>query len=386
MIALSPGVKSQTDPTTNPNSDHPVVLHVLAPAREGGLEAVVTMLSAGQGADRAHVAAVITPDQSPKRHPFLRGLAAAGVPVTPLVVGTRSYFTEYKQLAALVARVKPALVHTHGYRADIIGGLVARACGLPAVSTVHGFTGGSRRNRLNERIQCIALRYADGIIAVSKPLVRKLAAAGVPENRIHFVQNGFAPLSNPLSRKQARQRLGIPDDRLVAAWIGRLSAEKGPDVALDSLAHCETQWHLSMVGDGREGPRLRDQAVSLGVVDRVTWHGALPNAGNLLPAFDALILSSRTEGTPIVLFEAMQAQVPIVATRVGGVPDVLSSADAILVPPDMPRAIASGLDAIARDQKAAGRRAAHSRQRLSESFEQRTWLARVSAVYDRVLS
>jgi glycosyltransferase involved in cell wall biosynthesis len=285
----------------------------------------------------------------------------------------------------LVARVKPALVHTHGYRADVIGGLVARACGLPAVSTVHGFTGGSRRNRLNERVQCIALRYADGIIAVSKPLVGRLSAAGVPKDRIHFVQNGFAPLSNALPRRQARQRLGIPDDRLVAAWIGRLSAEKGPDVALDALSQCETPWHLSMIGDGREGHRLRDQAASLGIVDRVTWHGPLPNAGTLLPAFDALILSSRTEGTPIVLFEAMEAQVPIVATRVGGVPDVLSSADAILVPPDTPHAIASGLDEIARDQKAANRRAAHSRQRLSESFEQRTWLARVSAVYDRVL-
>ena len=386
MTALPLGVKSLTHTTTNSNGDDPVVLHVLAPAREGGLEAVVTMLSAGQGADRAHVAAVFTPDQSPKTHPFVLGLSAVGIPVTPLVVGPRSYFSEYQQLAALVGRVKPALVHTHGYRADIIGGLVARACGLPAVSTVHGFTGGSRRNRLNERIQCLALRYADGVIAVSKPLVRKLSAAGIPENRIHFVQNGFAPLSKALPRRQARQRLGIPDDRLVAAWIGRLSAEKGPDVALASLPHCEPQWHLSMIGDGRERHRLRDQAASLGVVDRVTWHGPLANAGCLLSAFDALILSSRTEGTPIVLFEAMEAQVPIVATRVGGVPDVLTSADAILVPPDMPHAIGSGLDEIARDRKAARRRAAHSRQRLSESFGQHTWLARVSAVYDRVLS
>ena len=140
-----------------------------------------------------------------------------------------------------------------------------------------------------------------------------------------------------------------------------------------------------MVGDGREGPRLRDRAAALGIVDKVTWHGALPNAGSLVSAFDALILSSRTEGTPIVLLEAMEAQVPIVATRVGGVPDVLSSVDAILVPPDMPRAIASGLDEIARDRTAAHRRAAHSRQRLTEAFGHRKWLTRVSEVYNRVL-
>ena len=386
MTALPLSVNSPGDITAKSNGRHPAVLHVLAPAREGGLEAVVTMLSAGQGADRAHVAAVITPDQSPKTHPFVCGLAAIGVPVTPLVVGSRSYLAEYQQLAALVSRIKPALLHTHGYRADIIGGLVARSCGLPAVSTVHGFTGGSRRNRLNEHLQCVALRYADGVIAVSKPLVHKLSAAGIPQSRIHFVQNGFAPLSDTLSRKKARHRLGIPDDRLVAAWIGRLSAEKGPDVALDSLSHCGEQWHVSMIGDGREASQLRERAVSLGVVDRVTWHGPLPNAGSLLPAFDALILTSRTEGTPIVVFEAMAAGVPIVATKVGGVPDVLTSADAILVPPDMPHAIAWGLDEIARDQKAADRRAAHSRQRLGESFAEHTWLARVAAVYERVLN
>jgi glycosyltransferase involved in cell wall biosynthesis len=251
---------------------------------------------------------------------------------------------------------------------------------------VHGFTGGSRRNRLNERIQCIALRYADGIIAVSRPLVHRLSAAGVPENRITFVQNGFAPLSNPLPRSDARKSLGLPEGRLVAAWIGRLSPEKGPDLALESLLYCEKKWHLSFIGDGREAGHLRDQAKSLGVVDRVTWHGSLQNAGRLLPAFDALILSSRTEGTPIVVFEALQAQVPIVATRVGGVPDVLSFADAILVPPEMPRALASGLDAIARDREGAHRRAAHGKQKLRESFEQRAWLERVAAVYDRVLS
>ncbi len=362
------------------------MLHVLAPGREGGLETVVTMLSAGQGPDRAHVAAVITPDHSPDTHPFVRGLAAAGVAVTPLVVGARSYLSEYRQLAGLVSRVKPALLHTHGYRADIIGGLVGRACGLPVVSTVHGFTGGSRRNRLNERIQCMALRYADGIIAVSKPLAGKLAAAGIPDSRIHFVQNGFAPASNTLPRTLARQRLGIPDDRLVAAWVGRLSAEKGPDIALDCLLHCETQWHLSIIGEGREGARLRERARSLGIVERVTWHGALQQAARLLPAFDALILSSRTEGTPIVLFEAMAAQVPIVATSVGGVPDVLTAGDAILVPPENPHAIAAGLDAIARDQRAADRRAASSNQKLRECFEQRAWLDRVRAVYDRVLS
>jgi len=107
--------------------------------------------------------------------------------------------------------------------------------------------------------------------------------------------------------------------------VGRLSREKGADVILDAIAACKPPWRLSIIGDGPERERLKQQAARLGITDRVTWHGPVSNAGKLLSAFDAFVLSSRTEGTPIVLFEAMHSGVPIVTTSVGGVPDVVSS-------------------------------------------------------------
>ena len=358
----------------------PLVLHVLAPGREGGLEQVVAMISAGQKMNGVHVAAVLAPGDE-VGHPFIARLEALGVPVTSVVVGARSYMKEYRLLRALMHRVKPQLVHTHGYHADVIAGVLARANHIPTVSTAHGFTGGGRRNRLYERIQYLALKRANAVIAVSKPLALHLASGGISPNKIHFVPNAFTPSPNNVSRAAARDRLGIAHDALVAAWVGRLSREKGADVMLDALAQTDPSWRLSIIGDGPERDALRQQAAALGIADRITWHGLVQNAGSLLTAFDAFVLSSRTEGTPITLFEAMHAGVPIVATSVGGVPDVVTSSHAILVPSEQPKMIARALGELAIQPAAAARRSVLARERLLQSYGSAGWLDAIDAVY-----
>jgi len=361
------------------------VLHVVAPARLGGLERIVTMLAAGQRKRGVHVAAVLTPGDAPD-HPFIARLQALDIPVTPLVVGARNYLREYRSLGSLARRFRPGVIHTHGFRADVIAGAVARAHRIATVSTVHGFTGSGRYTGVYERVQCIALRRADAVIAVSRPLVDRLSRAGVPSERIHCLPNGFEPPEQILARSVARQELGIPTNAIVAGWVGRLSREKGADVMLDAIAECDPIWRLSMVGDGPERDRLREQGEKLGIGHRVTWHGAVEDAGSLIGAFDAFVLSSRTEGTPIALFEAMYAGIPVVATRVGGVPDVVTSAHALLVPPEHPRMIAQALEEIARGRSAATQRSALARERLLHSFGAAPWLAAVDAIYDDVLT
>jgi glycosyltransferase involved in cell wall biosynthesis len=359
------------------------VLHVLSPAQIGGLERVVTMLAVGQRARGVHVVALLNPGEAAK-HPFITRLEGLAIPVTPLEVAGRNYAREYRSLGALVNRLGPGIIHTHGYRADVIAGQVARAHRVATVSTVHGFTGGGIRNRLYERVQCIALRRADAVIAVSRPLVHRLVRAGVPRAKIRCLPNGFLPPETNFSRAVARRKLGIRDDSIVVAWVGRLSPEKGADVMLHAIAECDPAWQLSMIGDGPERNRLREQAEKLGIDNRVTWHGAVASAGSLLHAFDAFVLSSRTEGTPIALFEAMYAGVPVIATRVGGVPDVVESAHALLVPPENPRMIARALEEIARERSAATKRSALARERVLQIFSAEPWLAAIDAVYDEV--
>jgi glycosyltransferase involved in cell wall biosynthesis len=338
------------------------------------------MMSAGRKMDGTHVAAILTPGEA-EGHPFIARLRMLGVPVTPVIVGARSYLKEYRQLREVVARTKPEVVHTHGYRADVVGGALARRHRITTVSTVHGFTGGGRRNRFYERIQRFALRRANAVVAVSAPLAEQLASAGIDRDKIHCVPNAFTPTVTALARSAARERLGLQPGGLVAGWVGRLSREKGADVMLDAFLHVDSSWQLSIIGDGPERHALQQQAKSLGIADRIIWHGLVENAASLLAAFDVFVLSSRTEGTPIVLFEAMHASVPIVATRVGGVPNVIGPSQALLVPGEEPNAIARAVNDVARDPAAAAHRTVRARDRL-QSFDTARWLEAIDAVYE----
>ncbi|OLC36571.1 MAG: hypothetical protein AUH81_07930 [Candidatus Rokubacteria bacterium 13_1_40CM_4_69_5] len=362
-----------------------VILHVVAPGAFGGLERVVQGLVRGLhglGHD-VHVTAVATePGTDP--HAFLAPLSDVGVHTRLLVAPGRTYLRERSAIAQVCRQVRPDVVHTHGYRPDVVDSGVARRLRIPVVTTVHGSTGGGWRNRLYEWLQCRAFRRFDAVVAVSRPLVDRLAAAGVPQARIHVVPNAWCETAPPLDRTAARLVLGIPEDGFVVGWIGRLSHEKGPDVLLEAL-HRVTDLPLvvSVVGSGIERAALQVQARRLGLKG-ILWHGAVPDADRLFRAFDVVVLSSRTEGSPMVLFEAMAAEVPVVATRVGGVPDIVSSAEAALVPPNDPGALAAELRAVHRDQGQARARARRARERLQREFRIEPWLARYEAIYRKL--
>jgi glycosyltransferase involved in cell wall biosynthesis len=131
---------------------------------------------------------------------------------------------------------------------------------------------------------------------------------------------------------------------------------------------------LHFVGEGRLRSELEAQSEELGLADRVHWHGAIENAASLFSAFDLLLLSSRTEGTPMVLFEAMAAGVPIIATRVGGVPDVVTDSEALLTPAEDPMAIARALDESFAAPGEAQARAGRARARLRTRYASEPWV------------
>lgn len=358
------------------------VLHLLAPARDGGLERVVAMLAGGQGALRAHVAATIDPrDGKGEDHPFVVGLHAAGIPVTVLPVRGRAYLDEASRASRLAAELGATIVHTHGYRADLVARLMRRGAALSHVSTVHGFVGGRFRNRLNEQVQRYALRRADAVIAVSAPLVALLRSAGVAAVRIHCVINGFAPAPGVLPRAVARAALGIPPEALSVGWLGRLSPEKGVAVFVTAMARLPLPWRASVIGDGPDREMARALARKLGVGDRITFHGSIADAGKLLRAFDCYALTSHTEGTPIALLEALHAQVPVVATAVGGVPAVLGESAGLLVPPNDPPAVADAIAEVGRDRESAAARAERGRDILLDRFAPGRWVRAVDEVY-----
>jgi glycosyltransferase involved in cell wall biosynthesis len=329
---------------------------------------------------RVCVAAVVPPGEG--EQPFLDALRADGVEVARIAMPGRAYLRERAAVRRLCQALRPSVVHTHGYRSDVVDAGVARALGVPVITTVHGFTGGGVRSRVYERMQEHAFRRFDAVVAVSRSVAARLGARRIPERVVRIIPNAFDDRAVRLDRACARQHLGVRDEQFVIGWVGRMSREKGADVLVEALPHLSDQRvHLCMLGDGPDRPLLEERARALGVADRIAWQGVVPEAARLFAGFDAFVLSSRTEGTPIVLFEAMAACAPIVATTVGGVPDVVGGDEAILVPASDPRALAHGIDAVRTDAAAAARRARAARIRLEERFGVQPWLARYEQVY-----
>ena len=358
------------------------VLHVLAPGAVGGLERVAQLLALGQArcGEEVHAAPVLDP--ATENHPFVEQLATGGVTVHPVVVPGRQYWRERTAVARLGHRLRPDVVHTHGYRPDLVDAGAARRLGIPTVTTVHGFCGGGWKNRLYERLQRRAYRRFDAVVVVSRPLVDQLIRDGVSPQRIHFVQNAWRETTPPLDRVTARSALGLREAGFVIGWVGRLSGEKGPDVLLDALPHLtDLPITVSMVGDGPERGALASRAGHFAIERRVRLHGMIRDAGRLFAAFDVFVVSSHSEGTPIVLFEAMAAGVPIVASQVGGVPDVVTSAEAVLVPPADPVALAEAIRVVYCDDVAARVRAQRARERLLKDFTVPPWISRYDAIY-----
>ena len=371
------------------------ILHTFAPAPVGGAEQVVADLTAALAAEGHTVHLVPILDDGNPDHSFL-SLISPEVEVHPNFLPPRSYLKERRVLLALLDQIQPSVVHTHGYRSDLIGGLAARARSCPVVSTVHGFTGGGWKNRVYERVQRWALRRADRVIAVSDPLSAQLQQAGFSAEQLEVISNARSlPRGGFLPAEDARSVIGsLPGDSgqgsgvaspgtpFHIGWIGRLSREKGPDVLLDALSQMgDVPWKATFIGTGPLLEELMVRAREGDTDDRIGWAGVLPEAARYLRAFDVVVLSSRSEGTPIVLLEAMAAGVPVVATRVGGIPDIVTEQEAVLVDPEDPRALSRAITMVRDAPEEASRRAGRARARFDEVASTKEWAQRHLELY-----
>ncbi len=374
---MNPGA----DPGSTP------VLHVVAPAPYGGAESVIRLLVRAQrdAGYAVRVAAVVQPGEE-RRHGFVGALEEDGTEVVGLGVHPRAYLRERRMFGALCQQFRPSIVHAHGARVVVVDAPVARRVGARLVSTVHGMTGGPLRHRLYERIMATSLRRYDAIVAVSESVAEALRARGVPAPKVTIIPNAWEPTKVLLSRVEARRRLALDEHGFGIGWVGRFVPEKGADVIANALRQLDAPgWQAVLIGDGPGWVTVRRLLMSSGLGDVVRMPGALADASQLFAAFDVLVLSSRTEGTPMVLLEAVATGVPIVATAVGGIPDVLGPDAGILVPPEESQALARAIQLVRTDPAGAATRAETARARLKEHYGTDAWCESYSRVYRLVL-
>ena len=231
-------------------------------------------------------------------------------------------------LRDLCKRLHVEVWHAHDYKTDILGRLIARQHPMKLVTTMHGFTGETWRTRLYARLSHRALRRYDRVLAVSPQLMRYAAEQGVQPDKLRYVPNGIdlSEFKRRQPREQAKYALGLAKDEHAVAVVARFSAEKGVDRAVRMFAALNQQrpnTRLHLIGDGPQRGDLESLVDRLGLTYQVRWWGWQKDARPILEAMDTLVLPSRTEGLPNVVLEAMAIGLPVVATQVGAVNEVL---------------------------------------------------------------
>jgi len=296
-----------------------------------------------------------------------------------------------RRMAALCRERGIRIWHGHDYKSNLFGVLLARLCDLRLATTVHGWVKHTEKTPFYFAVDRFALRRYGEVAAVSQDLFDECLRFGVPPERLSLVENAIdtdefrrrAPASASPLRK-------LPPGRLLVGAVGRLSEEKGFHLLIEAVelatdAGCDLE--LWIAGEGDQETRLRERIAASRHAARMKLLGFRTDALALFEAMDVFALSSLREGLPNVVLEAMAMEVPVVATRCGGLEAFgRDGEDMLLVPAGSAEALAAGIERLARDEGLRARLARGARARVERDASFRRRMERFVGIYDRLLS
>lgn len=291
------------------------------------------------------------------------------------------------RLARLLTDAQPALLVTHLFKADLYGALAAAVTGVPLVSHKHN-EDQFLRHPVYGALGRVAHAHAARAITVSDAVRRfYVEQAGFPAGRLITIRHG---IDGPAARQAVRIRDDAPTRELTLGTVARLAPQKGLPVLLQTvrvLVNCGRRVRLVVAGSGEDEAALRRQADQLGLRERVRFVGQVDDVAALIRSFDLFVLPSRWEGFGLVLLEAMAQSCPIVATCVGGIPEVVADGETgLLVPPEDVGALANAIGALIDDpsRRHALGRAGHARFR--HRFTAERMAEETATVYDEAMA
>jgi glycosyltransferase involved in cell wall biosynthesis len=373
------------------------VLQILTRLAVRGVPRHVLDLSAGLR-ERGHQVEVIAGRSEPGEGGLWEEARQRGIPATYLpslrrALSPAADAAAFAGLYRLIARARPDVAHTHISKAGVLGRLAARLAGVPAVlHTYHGqveeLEGNSLKSRFLRAGERLVARRTDALIAVSGETAAGLRALGLGRaDQYRVIRNGidlerFAPDQGVLP-------VALPGSPLLGA-VASFTPEKGLDLLLQALpglsAHYP-QLRLCLVGDGPLRPALEAQARTLGLAERVHFAGNAPDVRPYLLAFDLLVVPSRREGQGRVLMEAMALGRPVLAARVGGIPELVRHGHSgWLVPPGDPSALAQAIADLLGDPPRRAALAREGRARAGREFGLEAMVRQVEELYLEVLA
>lgn len=307
---------------------------------------------------------------------------AAGFTPATFEIASPVDFAAVRALTTILRDFRADVVHSHEFTMAIYGAAAARRAGARHVITMHGglYYASAWRRRAAMRW---AARRSDALVGVSLATANTLAQAlGLAREQITVVPNGIPQRAGV--RDRVRRELALRDDELLIVAVGNLYPVKGHAVLIEALAMLADRagWQLAIAGRGEEEVRLRAQSAAAGLDARVHILGFRDDIPDILAAGDIFAMSSLSEGLPLALVEAMSFGLPVVVSRVGGIPEVVTNdVEALLVPPSDARGLASALERLIDSAVTRRRLGAAGRARAQRDYAIATMADRYERLY-----
>ena len=322
-----------------------IVTHLVASPFLGGPERQILGLAATL--PRSCRSVFLSFSEGGRCRPLLNEARRTGFEAVELERNARNPHAAVREVAGHLRRIGADVLCCHGYKPDILGWLAARRAGVPVVAVSRGWTAATLKVRLNETLDRFFLRGMDRVVCVSEGQAVKVRRAGVPRDRVVVIRNAIRAERfdhpDPADRDLLRDLLPTHPARIVGA-AGRLSPEKGFGVlvsAAAAVARDTPDVGFVLFGDGPLRDDLARQITAEGLDGRFLLAGFRDDLDRILPHMNLVVLPSFTEGLPNVVLEAFAAGVPVVATAVGGTPEVVEDGvNGYLVPAGDPAALA----------------------------------------------
>ena len=348
-------------------------------AEWGGTERHVADLAAGLRAEGTEVHVVLSADGPVARRFRDREIATA------IVSRTANLPSYLLRMTGALRRLRPRLVHLHSGRWPA---LAARSAGVPCVlETRHGLerdSPGDRRkpSLLEEFRGDVSSRWIDGTIAVCRSDAREIRLAG-GRAKVYCVPNGVVPPPADPRPQPARGAEGAEAGALRLGFLGRLTRQKGLEFLFKALAREGRPWRLEIAGTGEGEAPLRGLAARLGLTDRVDFLGFVDEPGRVFASWDLVVIPSLWEGLPYAALEALAAGRPLLATRVGGMGELIREGEwGWLAAPGDATSLRDAFSRVPWDPLRLARMGQRGRRHLAEYYTADRMLKRVLSVYE----
>ena len=366
------------------------IVHLTASTFHGGPER--QMLGLARGIRDHANSTFLSFSENGRCRSFLSAVKQQGFEAVALKHDTPKLRASAREIADQLRRIGATVLLCHGYKANVLGRIAARRAGIPVVAVSRGWTGESFRVRMYERLDRFHLRFMDHVVAVSGAQGQKVRYTGVKPDRITVIPNAIDPDRfvdvDPRYRVRIERFFRTPKTRIIGA-AGRLSPEKGFEVFISAAARVldvHPDCGFVLFGHGPCKESLQQQIGMLGLGGSVVLGGFRNDLDRFIPQLDLFVQSSYTEGLPNVILEACAASVPVVATDVGGTPEIIEDGvSGLLVPAGDSERLAERMLEALESEEDLRELGFQGRQRVLESFSFPAQVSGYLELFDRLL-